>query len=131
MSAADVAAIRGDLGRLLQTLTSGHFNTVFNPTTHPWLDDEGTYLLPKIASESRLRDVAILAAVQGLDTTAVLNRINEKTAELVSAVAQVDENVIAAIPGRTDGDIVRLLTELLGEDRAEQVAHLILGEQPA
>lgn len=131
MSAEDVAAIRGDLGRLLQTLTKGTMNTVFNATLHPWLDDADTFLLPKIASEARLRDAALLAAVQGLDTNAVLARIDQRAGELATQVERVDENVIAALPGRTDSDLIVLLNQLLGEERARNLARLILGEQPA
>lgn len=81
----------------------------------------------------RLRDEAILAAIGNaadVDIQQVLDLVNTRADELNTRVDQVDENVVAALPGRTNGDIVRLLTELLGEDRAEQVARLILGVQP-
>lgn len=131
MSAADVQAIRGDLGRLAQILMTGHQNAVFNAVNHPWIDDANSYDLNKVNAESKLRDTAILAAVQGLDTNAVLAKVDERAGELATAIGLVDENVIAALPGRTDGDLVRLLNELLGEERAEHIARLILGEQPA
>lgn len=78
----------------------------------------------------KLRDTAILAAVQGLDTDAVIQRVDLRAGEITSKVDLVDENVIAALPGRTDGDLVQLLTQLLGETRTANIARLILGEQP-
>lgn len=131
MSSADVQAIRDDLGRLAQILMTGTQNSVFNTDKHAWLDDSNSYSSARVDAKSRLRDEAILAAVEGLDTVAVLARVDAQAAALTQAIGQVDENVIAALPGRTDSDIVRLLTELLGEDRARQLARLILGEQPA
>jgi hypothetical protein len=131
MSAADVQAIRGDLGRLAQILMTGRQNALFNTVNHSWLDNPGSYDLNRVNAESKLRDIAILAAVQGLDTNAVLTKVDERARELATAIGQVDENVVAALPGRTDGDLVQLLNELLGEDRAEHIARLILGEQPA
>lgn len=128
MSTADVQAIRGDLGRLAQVLMTGRQNAVFNTVNHPWIDDLTTYDLAKLNAEAALRDAALLAAVQGLDTSAVLARIDQRAGELAEAVGQIDENVVAALPGRTDGDLVELLRQLLGEARAEQVARLLLGE---
>lgn len=131
MSAADVQAIRDDLGRLAQVLMAGITNSVFNVQTHPWLADPKTFSTAKIDAESRLRDEAILAAVQGLDTDAVLTRIDVRAAELREQVERVDEDVVAALPGRTDEDLVAVLRELLGAERLAHLARLILGEQPA
>lgn len=127
MSAADVQAIRSDLGRLAQILMTGHPNTVFNVGNHAWLGEAETYSLAKVNAESRLRDAALLAATQGLDTAAVLRRVDERAAELTQRIEQVDENVIAALPGRTDGDLINVLRELLGEARLRHIAELVIG----
>lgn len=80
----------------------------------------------------RLRDEAILTALRSdADVATILAAIEQRANALAERVEQVDENVIAALPGRTDGDLVQLLTQLLGADRAEHIARLILGEQPA
>lgn len=79
----------------------------------------------------KLRDTAILAAVQGLNTDEVIRQVDLRAGELASKVDLVDENVVAALPGRTDGDLIALLRQLLGEERTRHLAQVILGAQPA
>ncbi len=131
MSAADVQAIRGDLGRLAQILMTGHENAVFNKDAHSWLGNADTYSVAKLGAETRLRDAALLVAVQGVDTAAVLRRVDERAGELADLVNQVDENVVSALPGRTDGDVLAVLQAAFGQDRLEHLARLILGEPSA
>lgn len=112
MSADDVQAIRADIARLGQFLTA-HNNRLFDPAErqNTWIAKAVT--LPKLAAELRLRDQAILAAIQGLDATAILERIEEsaaaqaQTAVLRSLIAQHEDGTLDA------EEVVQRISELL------------------
>ena len=78
------------------------------------------------AIKARLAAEATLAAVKGLDTNAVLARVNEVGAQLSTEVANVDEAVAERL-GTTDLDTLVQILDAAGVDRQALAAKLTTG----
>jgi N-acetyl-anhydromuramyl-L-alanine amidase AmpD len=73
-----------------------------------------THRIEQELQAARLRDEAILAAVQGLDTAAILARIDEHAARAVAERAELMALVESVSSGERDAvEVVRLIGELL------------------
>ena len=90
-----------------------------------WIGRE-FYDLRQGQAAARLQLEAVLAALQGLDGSAILARVDQRAAELAEQVEQVPGETLEALRlTESLQEVADMLRELFGDERAQQVGVLL------